>query len=237
MKEYFVGLRPLTNYFDDLITGNNYIIVKDNSILIGTLVHIYDGRSLSKENADDLYHLKSINDPHILKKFSDDQQYSHYYSNNGELNIQPPSIKDITTKEEEIKNIIDRMKNSKSKVSSLYTHNKRDYGDKPQIKASINTVYGNRYMNNGNRYRNNIEFHLLFMNVELISSYENAPSTPEFYITINADNTNADEERNGGFQNIYDIEHLLLLFKNITKNKREIPDDVFMRIIGFFLHP
>jgi hypothetical protein len=50
MKEYFVGLRPITNYFDDLITGNNYIIVKDNSIFIGTLVHIYDGRTLNIEN-------------------------------------------------------------------------------------------------------------------------------------------------------------------------------------------
>jgi hypothetical protein len=129
----------------------------------------------------------------------------------------------------------------KSSRHYLYNYNRRVYKVNPQNKASIHTVYGNEYANDGNRYRSKIEFHLFFINVELILRHDNhprnAPSTPEFYITINADNTNADEERNGGFQNIYDIEHLLLLFKNITKNKREIPDDVFMRIIGFFLHP
>jgi hypothetical protein len=247
MKEYFVGLRPLTNYFDDLITGNNYIIVKDNSIFVGTLVHIYDGKTLNIENDETKYFLKSMNDPDILKAISDNDRYSYLHSNNGELNIQPPSIKDISTKEEEIKNIIDRMNNIKSsKESFLYNYNRRVHGFNynrrvhgvnPQIKASINTVYENRYRNNGNRYRNNIEFHLLFMNVELISSYENAPSTPEFYITINNTNTRPTIERKGFFNNIYHIEDLVRVFENITKNNGTIPSDILMRIIGFFLHP
>lgn len=248
MKKYFVGLTPITNYFDDLITGNNYIIVKDNSIFVGTLVHIYDGRTLNKENDETDYFLKSMNDPDILKAFSDSDRNSYLRSNNGELNIQPPSIKDISTKEEEIKNIIDAMNNNikSSKESFLYDYNRRkrvfNYNRRvhevnSQIKASINTVYENRYRNKGNRYRDNIEFHLLFMNVELISSYENAPSTPEFYITINNTNTKPNIERKGFFNNIYHIKDLVRVFENITKNNDTIPSDILMRIIGFFLHP
>jgi hypothetical protein len=243
MKKYFVGLRPITNYFDDLITGNNYIIVKDNSIFVGTLVHIYDGITLNKENDGTLFYLKSLNDPDILKSINDprilnaindSEEYRYLHSNNGELNIQPQWIKDISTKEEEIKNIIDGMNNIKSsklsKASFLYNHNRRVYRVNSQIKASINTVYGNRYSNNH-------EFHLLFMNVELISSYENAPSTPEFYITINNNNTRPTIERKGFFNNIYHIEDLVRVFENITKNNGTIPSDILMRIIGFFLHP
>jgi hypothetical protein len=241
IKKFFVGLRPITNYFDDLITGNNYIIVKDNSIFIGTLVHIYDGRTLNIENDETKRFLKSINDPNILKVINDSDKYSYLHSTNGELNIQPPSIKDISTKEEEIKNIIDRMNNIKSsKDSFLYNYNRREHGVNSQIKASINTVYGNRYMNNGNRYRNNIEFHLFFMNVELISSYDNAPSNTEFYITINRDNTRPTIKRKGFFNNIYPIKDLVRVFENMSgydKYDGKIPYDVFMRIIGFFLHP
>jgi len=230
IKKYFVGLRPITNYFDDLITGNNYIIVKDNSIFVGTLVHIYDGRTLNIENDETKRFLKSINDSGIQFMTKNSQRYSKLQSNNGELNIQPPSIKDISTKEEGIKNIIGRIKNSKSKVSGLYNYNSL-HGVDSQIKASINTVYGNRY-----RYRNNHEFHLLFMNVELISSYENAPSTPEFYITINNNNTRPRIKRKGFFNNIYHIEDLVRIFENITENNGTIPSDILMRIIGFFLH-
>jgi hypothetical protein len=75
------------------------------------------------------------------------------------------------------------------------------------------------------------------MNVELISSYENAPSTPEFYITINNTNTRPNIERKGFFNNIYHIKDLVRVFENITKNNDTIPSDILMRIIGFFLHP
>jgi hypothetical protein len=61
MEKFFVGLRPITNYFDDLITGNKYIILKDNSIFIGTLAHIYVGRTLEYENIGRTIILKSIN--------------------------------------------------------------------------------------------------------------------------------------------------------------------------------
>ena len=169
---------------------------------------------------------------------NNNEKYSYLQSTNGELNIQPPSIKDISTKEEEIINIIDRMNNIKSsKETFLYNYNRLTHRVNSQNKASINTVYGNRYRNNGNRYSNNIEFHLLFMNVELISSYENAPSTPEFYITINNDNTRPTIKRKGFFNNIYHIEDLVRVFENITKNNGTIPSDILMRIIGFFLHP
>jgi hypothetical protein len=175
MQQHLIGIRPITNYFDNLITGNNYIIVKDNSIFIGTLAHIYDGRTLNIENDETKRFLKLLNNPDITKELNNNEKYSYLQSNNGELNIQPPSIKDISTKEEEIINIIDRMNNKSSKETFLYNYNRLTHRVNSQNKASINTVYGNRYRNNGNRYSNNIEFHLLFMNVELISSYENAP--------------------------------------------------------------
>jgi hypothetical protein len=233
MQQHLIGIRPITNYFDRLITGNNYIIVKDNSIFIGTLAHIYDGRTLNIENDETKRFLKLLNNPDITKALNNNEKYSYLQSTNGELNIQPPSIKDISTKEEEIINIIDRMNNKSSKETYLYNYNRLTHRVNSQNKASINTVYGNRYRN---RYSNNIEFHLLFMNVELISSYENAPSTPEFYITINNNNTRPTIKRKGFFNNIYHIEDLVRVFENITENNGTIPSDILMRIIGFFLH-
>jgi hypothetical protein len=204
----------IKNFLNDLIIGNTYVIKKDNTILVGTLAHFYEGVTLISEITRD--------------------QNIFNFMNQNRFSVVPTHFipKEISSKEEMIEKYINN-----SLTNFMYRNLTYDNLIKPknlENKRSFGDFLG--HLDDGRINMRDLEFHPFFVNAHVIKGNKDIlkKANRAFYITINADNSKPDKNRKGFFDAIYNIEELpnVSEIKN-DKHLKKLPYELILNSIKY----